>query len=137
MKRFLTLAATLALGAAALTPLASHAQTGGYTTIQYGYDNAPRYEHPRHARRGFVWQPGHWERRGHHKVWIEGQWLRVRPGYGGGHRMAYERDSDRDGIPDSRDRDRDNDGVPNWHDRDRDGDGIRNEYDRRPDNPYR
>lgn len=146
MKRILTLAAMFAIGAAALTPLASHAQ-GAYAQVQYGYDHDPRYAVPAeryarvpHPRRGYVWQPGHWERHGHRHVWIDGQWLRARPGYGGhygGQRMRHGRDLDRDGIPDGRDRDRDNDGVPNWHDRDRDGDGVRNEYDRRPDNPYR
>lgn len=148
MKRILTLAAMLSVGAAALTPLASNAQTTGHMRVQYGYDESPRYAVPErryervpHPRRGYGWQPGRWERHGHRHVWIDGHWVRV-PGYGhrpgyGGHRMGYGRDLDRDGIPDARDRDRDNDGVPNWHDRDRDGDGVRNRYDRRPDNPYR
>ena len=35
------------------------------------------------------------------------------------------------------DRDRDRDGVPNRYDRDRDGDGVPNRYDRRPDDPRR
>ena len=34
-------------------------------------------------------------------------------------------------------RDRDRDGVPNRADRDRDGDGVRNSQDRRPDDPRR
>lgn len=34
-------------------------------------------------------------------------------------------------------RDRDRDGVPNRADRDRDGDGVSNRQDRRPDDPRR
>lgn len=34
-------------------------------------------------------------------------------------------------------RDRDRDGIPNRADRDRDGDGVRNSQDRRPDDPRR
>jgi hypothetical protein len=37
----------------------------------------------------------------------------------------------------SYERDRDRDGVPDRADRDRDGDGVRNRQDRRPDDPRR
>ena len=139
MKRFLALAATLAIAAASLTPLASQAQSASWSTVQYGYSGGhDEYRHQRsHARRHHVWQHGHWVRHGHRKIWIEGQWVRVRPGYGGHQRMGHWRDLDRDGVPDSRDHDRDNDGVLNAYDRDRDGDGVRNEHDRNPDNRYR
>lgn len=42
------------------------------------------------------------------------------------------------GYPQQRyNRDRDRDGIPDRMDRDRDGDGVPNRYDRRPDNPRR
>ena len=48
---------------------------------------------------------------------------------------VYQRDHDRDGVPNRADRDRD--GVPNRADRDRDGDGVSNRQDLRPDDPRR
>jgi hypothetical protein len=32
-------------------------------------------------RVGFVWEPGHWEWRGHKHVWVKGHWLRARAGH--------------------------------------------------------
>jgi hypothetical protein len=32
-------------------------------------------------RVGFVWVPGVYEWRHHHHVWVEGHWVRERPGY--------------------------------------------------------
>lgn len=136
MKRFLSIAALFTLGAAALMPLPSMAQDHYERSYSaYGYDDnyrspAPRYERTPHARRGYVWQRGYWERHGRRHVWVEGHWARDRS------RMA-RRDLDRDGVPDAYDRDRDNDGIANHYDHDRDGDGVRNYRDRRPDNPYR
>jgi hypothetical protein len=109
---------------------------------------APRHEPIPPARRGYVWESGHWRWNGHRYVWVPGHWERVRHGYryhaprwverdGRWEYHARRWDRDRDGIPDRRDRDRDNDGVPNRYDRDRDGDGVPNRYDRRPDNPRR
>ena len=112
---------------------------------------AARYEAVPAARRGYVWTPGYWDRRGNRYAWVSGAWVRERPGYvytqptwvneGGRYhfyRGAWARgDRDRDGVPNRFDRDRDNDGVRNRNDRDRDGDGVRNRDDRRPDNPNR
>lgn len=150
MKRSLTIAASIALGAAALLPLSSQAQTGYRVTIDTA-PPAPRIEHVPAARHGYVWAPGHWEWRhgGYH--WTRGFWVRERVGYHyapqawvqqDGHWVMrpsrWDRhDRDHDGIPNRRDHDRDNDGVPNRADHDRDGDGVRNSQDRHPDNPRR
>ena len=135
MKPIFAFAAILTLGAATLTPLAAQAQGAPYLNVQYGYDGnryvAPpaRFERVPQARRGYVWQRGHWERRGHRNVWIGGHWVRARPMHGGPGYGHY------DGHHGGRDNDRD--GVPNRYDRDRDGDGVPNRHDRRPDNPRR
>lgn len=116
-------------------------------------------------RRGYIWTPGYWDWRGSRHVWVNGVWVRERPGYvyaqpnwveRGGHwrleRGGWARgrgDRDHDGVPNRFDRDRgrddrDRDGVPNRFDRDRDRgrgdrdrDGIPNRFDSRPDNPRR
>ena len=128
---------------------------------------APRYERTPRARRGYIWEPGHWVWNGNRHNWVAGKWLRDRPGYvysrptwverdgrwymeqsrwdrrgrdrdrDGIPDRMERRDTDRDGVPDAYDRDRDNDGVSNRRDADRDGDGVRNDRDRRPDNPRR
>jgi hypothetical protein len=71
-------------------------------------------------------------------VWVQGTWVRERPGYhyvgprwvehDGGWRMEHGRWAHGD---------RDHDGIANRYDHDRDGDGVPNRYDRAPDNPYR
>lgn len=113
----------------------------------------PRHERIPGARRGYVWEPGHWEWRGNRHEWISGIWIADRPGYvysnpswierdgrwyhEPSHWTRRGRDSDRDGVPNKYDRDRDNDGISNRRDADRDGDGVRNHRDSRPDNPRR
>jgi hypothetical protein len=137
-------------------------QQGGWVAVaDRGYADvriappAPRHEKPPRARRGYIWEPGHWDwRRGRYE-WISGDWVKVRPGYAyRAHewrqrdgrwyleqprwtRQGQGRDSDRDGVANRHDRDIDNDGVPNRRDADRDGDGVRNDRDRRPDNERR
>ena len=86
-------------------------------------------------RRGYVWEPGHWQWNGHRHVWRAGHWERARTGY------VYNapRWTERDGRwhYEARRWDRDHDGISDRHDRDRDGDGVPNNRDRRPDNPHR
>lgn len=165
MKRTLTLAALIAVGAAAFSPLPSMAQTRFNVVI--GAPPAPVYERIPAPRHGYVWSQGHWEWNGHRHFWVPGVWIVERPGYvysaptwyqnNGGWYMRQGgwapggRDRDRDGIADryeyrgygERDHyrggrhDRDHDGVPNRYDRDRDGDGVPNRHDRAPDNRYR
>jgi len=108
---------------------------GAPVLVQYGPPPPPRHEVAPHPRRGMAWVPGHWEWRGNRHVWMQGYWVKARPGYAyreprweqHGERWEMRRggwDRDGDGIRDRRDRDRDGDGVPNRH-------------DRRPDNPNR
>ena len=128
-----------------------HYQAPAPMVVQYGPPPPPRYEVVPRPRRDMVWVPGYWDWRGHRHVWVQGHWMKARPGYyyreprwvehGGRWEMrpgGWDRDGD--GIPNRYDRDhhdRDRDGVSNRHDRDRDGDGVPNRHDRRPDNPYR
>ncbi len=138
-------------------------QQGGWVVVNdRGYADIrrapppPRHERIPSARRGYLWEPGHWEwRRGRYE-WKRGAWIAARPGYlyrphewrqrdgrwyleqprwSRGGRDRFDRDHD--GIDDRYDRDIDNDGVPNRRDADRDGDGVRNDQDRRPDNERR
>jgi hypothetical protein len=98
----------------------------------------PVYQHAPAPRRGHVWVPGHWEWQGNRHAWVQGVYMRERPGYvyqqpqwvSHGDRWGY-----RAGHWQRRDRDRD--GIPNRYDRDRDGDGVPNRFDRSPNNPYR
>jgi len=155
MKRTLTLATLVALGAAAYAPLPSMAQVS-YSVVISSAPPAPVYERVPAPRRGYVWAPGHWEWRGHRHHWVPGYWIAERPGYvysaPAWHRrdrgwymepaqwrprhVAYAgRDRDRDGIPDRMEyhgRDRDRGGVPDRVERryDRDRDGVPNRYDR-------
>lgn len=69
--------------------------------------------------------PGHWERRGPHRVWVEAHWV-VTPLHAGPRSPARHA-----GFGARQDLDRD--GVPNRFDRDRDGDGVPNRFDRAPD----
>ncbi|MFL6675291.1 MAG: hypothetical protein ACJ8LG_18610 [Massilia sp.] len=155
MKRTLTFATLIALGAAAYAPLPSMAQTH-LSVVVGSAPPAPMYERVPAPRRGYVWAPGHWEWRGHRHDWVGGYWVAERPGYvysapawyqrDGGWYMeparwsAYGgRDRDRDGIPDRmewRGHDRDRDGIPDRYERrhegrwDEDRDGVPNRYDR-------
>jgi hypothetical protein len=78
-----------------------------------------RYERVPEMRRGYVWSPGYWDWRGNKHVWVRGTSVRERQGYAyqpnrwverdgrwNLERSRWERahrDSDHDGIPDSRD----------------------------------
>jgi hypothetical protein len=107
---------------------------------------APRYERVPAQRAGYAWSPGHWEWRSGRHEWIGGNWVQVRNGYAytparwterNGRwqfeSQRWDRDSDRDGIPDRRDP------TPMGGSRpgDRDGDGVPNRQDANPDNPNR
>ena len=126
-------AATLLSLGAFTVPTVANAQP--VINVQFGAPPPPRAERVPPPRRGYVWAPGHWEPRGKRHVWVQGSYVRARPGY------AYR-------APEWRDNggrwemrrggwDRDRDGVPNRMDRDRDNDGVRNRDDRRPNNPNR
>lgn len=166
MKSPFLIAAVIAIGAAAFTPLASHAQPHISVVINTA-PPAPVYEVIPAARRGYVWAPGFWEWRKHRHHWVPGHYVTARPGYvyappswhhrggrwvmepsrwnrGPSHHYGpppghYRDDRDRHHRKHDRHhgRDRDRDGIRDRHDRDRDGDGVRNRHDRRPDNPYR
>ena len=80
------------------------------------------------ARRGHVWQPGHWQWNGRRYVWAQGTWLRERRGYA----YSEPRWKERDGRWEFE--------RGNWRrgpNGDRDGDGVRNRNDARPNNPNR
>jgi len=147
MKRTLTLATLIALGAAAYAPLPSMAETDFHVVITAAPPE-PVYEPMPGPRPGYIWAPGYWEWRGHRHYWRPGTWIVARPGYayygpvwherGGNwymeppHWRAHGRDRDHDGVPDRFERrrhDRDHDGIPDRVDRDRDNDGIPNKYD--------
>ena len=118
MKRTLTLATMITLGAAAWMPLPSMAQIGLNLVINSA-PPAPRFETVPAARHGYVWAPGYWNWDGRRHAWLAGHWENARDGY------QYQ------GSEWQRD------GVPNRRDHDRDGDGVRNHRDDRPDNPRR
>ena len=139
----------LAAGALALGPVPAAAEVGIFLEVA---PPAPRYEVLPPPRRGYVWQPGFWDWRGHRHVWVRGHWVRERPGMYW-HPSRWERRDGRWYLERGRwvrqrwahnrwDRgrggprgDRDRDGIPNRWDRDRDGDGAPNRYDARPNNP--
>ena len=152
MKRSLTLATLVVIGAAAYAPLPSMAQD-----VQLYIGSAPPapiYERAPAVRRGYVWAPGYWEWRGHRHHWVPGTYIVERPGYvyappawqqrGGRWYMqqggwssyrndrnyAYSNGYGRDGYHDGRQ-------YYRGRDRDRDGDGRRNDRDYNPNNPYR
>jgi hypothetical protein len=135
-----------------------------YTAIVAAPPTA-RYEAVPAPRAGMVWAPGHYEWRGGEYAWVEGRWMRDRPGYeyreprwvqrangewilvgNNWERRGPYGDRDGDGIANRYDADNrrfgprgdmDRDGIQNRYDRDRDGDGVRNARDRYPDNPRR
>lgn len=80
MKRSLTLATLIALGAAAYAPLPSMAATDVQVYIGAA-PPAPLYERAPVARRGYVWSPGYWEWTGRRHHWIPGSYIVERPGY--------------------------------------------------------
>ena len=96
MKRTLTLATMITLGAAAWMPLPSMAQTG-FNLVINSAPPAPRFESVPAARRGYVWAPGYWNWDGGRHVWLAGHWEPERNGYqyrssewirdGGGYRL--------------------------------------------------
>lgn len=161
MKRSLTLATLIALGAAAYAPLPSMARTNVEVFIGTA-PPAPLYERAPVARRGYAWVPGYWEWRGHRHHWIPGTYVVERPGYvyappawhrrGGGWVMTQGHWSPRDRYYAGNDRyydrharyygpdrgwhDRDRRGPPPRHEgrRDYDRDGVPNRYDRDRDN---
>jgi len=106
---------------------------------------AVRYEAVPVVRPGYVWAPGYWDYRGNRHVWVNGHYVRSRPGYVY-YAPTWRQDNGRWHLQRERwapDRvahsggDRDRDGIPNYADRDRDNDGVPNQYDRSPDNPRR
>jgi hypothetical protein len=97
MKRTLTLATMITLGAAAWMPLPSMAQTG-FNLVINSAPPPPRFETVPAPRRGYVWAPGYWNWDGGRHVWLGGHWEPERNGYqyrshewvrdGGGYRLS-------------------------------------------------
>ena len=87
----------------------------------------PRSERIPPARRGYIWDAGHWDWRNNRHVWVQGKWIRDRKGY------VYNPPSwqERDGKWEMR--------RAAWErgNRDNDRDGVRNRDDARPNNPNR
>ena len=80
MKRTLSIAAMLTLGAAAWMPLPSMAQVGLSLVINSA-PPAPRFESVPAARRGYVWAPGYWNWDNGRHNWLPGHWEGARDGY--------------------------------------------------------
>lgn len=80
MKRTLTFAAALTLGAAAFMPLPSMAQSGLNIFVNAA-PPTPRYESIPAPRDGYVWAPGFWNWENNRHVWIAGRWEAARNGY--------------------------------------------------------
>jgi len=163
MKRTLSLAALIALGAA-FAPQAALAQD--FQLYIGSAPPAPIYEVVPVARHGYVWAPGYWEWRGHRHQWVRGHYVAARPGYAYAPPSWHQRQGrwymeparwtqhgrDRDryehrgyapvyagGYRDGRDYYRDgrrDDRGRNYRDgrRDYDRDGVPNRYDRDLDN---
>ena len=91
MKRTLTLAALISLGAATLAPLPSMAQNVSF--VIRTAPPAPRYEAVPAPRNGFVWANGYWNWDGHRHVWTSGHWEPVRNGFAWQH-SEWVRDGD-------------------------------------------
>ena len=80
MARIALAAASIAL--LSLCALAPTAQAATSATIVIQTAPPPvHYEAAPRARRGMVWVPGHWEWRHDRYRWIDGYWLKARPGY--------------------------------------------------------
>jgi hypothetical protein len=127
MKRTLTVATMIALGAAAFAPLPSMAQTD-FRVVIGSAPPPPMYERAPAPRHGYVWAPGYWQWSGHRHNWVQGQWLAARQGYAYASPSWHQRDGrwymepgrwntygpdrgrvafydrDRDGVPDRYDR---------------------------------
>ena len=96
MKRTLTLATLITLGAAAWMPLPSMAETS-FSLVINSAPPPPRFENAPAPRRGYVWAPGYWNWDGGRHVWLAGHWEAARDGYqyqsgewirdGGGYRL--------------------------------------------------
>ena len=112
------------LGTAA-TPLTSAAASNVEVYVNTA-PPPPRYERVPAPRNGYVWAPGHWRwsDNRYRYVWMGGHWERARPGYSYRAPHWVEREGRWHYRPAQWDRDRDRDGVPN-------------RYDAYPDNPYR
>ncbi|RJG19195.1 YXWGXW repeat-containing protein [Massilia cavernae] len=80
MKRTLTLATMIALGAAAYMPLSSVAQSS-FSVVIGDAPPAPRYESVPAPRSGYIWAPGYWNWTGDRHDWVPGHWERDRRGY--------------------------------------------------------
>jgi len=124
MMKKLLIAATIA-SAMGLVPTLSHAAVGVGISVDIA-PPAPRVVAVPAPRRGYVWAPGYWDYRGHRHEWIEGRWVRERPGFVYAAPVWEQREGhwvlNRGG----------------WHPRgDRDHDGIPNGPDNHPNNPYR
>lgn len=137
MARIALAAASIAL--LSLSALTAHAQVGATIVIQSG---SPHYQRPAPVLvqyqappppRGMAWAPGHWEWRGHRHMWMQGYWVKARPGYH--YREPRWTEPDGRWAMQRGGWDRDRDGVANRHDRDRDGDGVPNRRDYQPGNP--
>lgn len=148
IRNTLTAASIAMVALFALAP--AQAATQGTVIIQSGSDRgyqtgptyqvipAPppvRYEAVPRARRGQVWEEGHWEWRGNRHRWVKGHWVQARNGYQYRQPQWMERDGRWELRRGGWDQDRD--GIANRNDRDRDGDGVRNNRDSQPDNPRR
>ena len=80
MARTTLAAASIALLALCAFTAPAQARTTATIVIQ----TAPpplQYEVMPPPRRNMVWVPGHWEWRGHRHVWVNGYWIKSRPGY--------------------------------------------------------
>lgn len=81
------LAAVLAIGALTVIPaVPAQAAPQVAVGINVGMPTAPpptRFERLPPPRSGYVWAPGYWawSQRLHRHVWVDGRWLRARPGY--------------------------------------------------------
>jgi hypothetical protein len=136
----------IALSSIAFIPIPASAQI--YIDVA---PPAPRHEVIPAARAGYVWQPGFYDWRSGHHVWVKGYWVKERQGMYW-HPSRWEQRDGRWAFEKGRwDReryayrgrgnnplgDRDRDGIPNAVDRDKDGDGVRDSRDRAPNNPNR
>ena len=81
MKKFVVAASAMALLSlgALMAPVSALAQP--VISVHIGAPPPPRFERVPPPRVGHVWAPGHWELRGRRHVWVNGVWLRARPGY--------------------------------------------------------